>query len=1087
MWITRVSIKNPVFATMVMVGIVVLGVFSYTRLRVEQMPDVTLPFCNVITVYPGASPEAVETDVSKPIEYAVNTVSGVKRIYSNSREGQSQVFVEFRQGTDITRAIQDARDKIALIRSNFPRDVKDPQVVRVDVEDNRPTMSLAVISPTVDLRELTSLTDQTIVKTLEHIPGVAQIDVNGRVTRQILIQIKPSSLASLGIGVDQVMAAVQNANQDVPAGRITRGRNDSVVRVEGKIKDPAQFGRIIVAQQGGGPVYLSQVADVIDGEKELDSISRINGRPSITLDIRKAQDANIVETGRGVADALRELKTRLPQDVDVQITYSQALQAERSVKRVKETIVEGGLLTVLIVFLFLHSWRSTIITGLTLPISVIATFIALYAFGFTLNMMTLMALSLCIGLLIDDAIVVRENIVRHLGMGKSHPTAAREGTDEIGLAVMATTFAIVAVFVPIAFMKGLIGQFFFQFGLTVATAVLVSLFVSFTLDPMLSSVWHDPAASRFKRVPWLGRFMNRVESVVEWVHAVYGRMLEWAISTRQRRVYVPVFGLWKAARTGDWSEARPRWAKISNRGIVLWTAFLIFCSSFALLPLIGKELQPQVDESFISLRLNTPVGTSLEFTDVKTREVEAILKRFPEVVLAMTTVGNAWDGRNYARVNLKLVDRDKRKRSQKDLERDIRDALKPIPGIELALGYDRPIWVNLLGPDPDTLKTLINEFAAKVAKVPGIADMETSEKALNPALSIRLNNDAAADLGISVQQVGATVRPLLAGETVTYWLGPDGQNYEVNVQLPKQGRQLASDLGNLYLSTNKRGPDGELRMVPLRQVAEIVESTSPQIIKRQDLQRRVALYANAEGRPSGNVGDDVKKIVNETVLPPGYRFAIAGQQEDTEESASALFAALAMAIIFIYLVLASQFASFTQPLAIMASLPFTLIGVLLALMLTGTTLNILSMIGFVMLMGLVTKNAILLVDFANRSRRGGAALHDALLTAGQVRLRPILMTTAAMIFGMLPLALGLGESGETQAPMGRAIIGGVITSTLLTLVVVPVIYTYLDRYMEWHRARRSLRAMRAALVGSPHAGEARAPQTGAVNTPATGD
>src|SRR5689334_18050889 len=528
MWITRVSIKNPVFATMVMVGIVVLGLFAYARLGVEQMPDVTLPFCNIITVYPGASPEAVETDVSKPIEYAVNTVSGVKRIYSNSREAQSQVFVEFRQGTDITRAIQDARDKIALIRSNFPRDVKDPQVVRVDVEDNRPTVSLAVLSPTVDLRELTSLTDQTIVKALENIPGVAQVDVNGRVTRQILIQIKPSQLASLGIGVDQVMTAVQNANQDVPAGRITRGQNDSVVRVEGKIKDPAQFGRIIVAQQGGGPVYLSQVADVIDGEKELDSISRINGRPS-----------NTIETGRGISEAIKALKPRLPADVDVSVVYSQADQVEASVKRVKETIIEGALLTVLIVFLFLHSWRSTIITGLTLPIAVIATFIALYAFGFTLNMMTLMALSLCIGLLIDDAIVVRENIVRHLSMGKSHPAAAREGTDEIGLAVMATTFAIVAVFVPIAFMKGIVGQFFFQFGLTVATAVLVSLFVSFTLDPMLSSVWHDPAASRFKRVPWLGRFMNRVEGVVEWVHAVYGRMLEWAISQNKRRIFVP--------------------------------------------------------------------------------------------------------------------------------------------------------------------------------------------------------------------------------------------------------------------------------------------------------------------------------------------------------------------------------------------------------------------------------------------------------------------------------------------------------------------------------------------------------------------
>jgi hydrophobic/amphiphilic exporter-1 (mainly G- bacteria), HAE1 family len=504
---------------------------------------------------------------------------------------------------------------------------------------------------------------------------------------------------------------------------------------------------------------------------------------------------------------------------------------------------------------------------------------------------------------------------------------------------------------------------------------------------------------------------------------------------------------------------------------VLWTALLIFLGSFGLLPFIGKEFSPQVDESFISLRLNTPVGTSLEFTDKKVREAEVVLKQFPEILLAMTTVGNAWDGRNYARINLKLTDRDKRARTQKDLERDIRNALKPIPGIELAVGYDRPIWVNLLGPDPETLTKLINEFAAKVGKIPGIADMETSEKALNPALSIRLNNDAAADLGISVQRVGATVRPLLAGETVTYWLGPDGQNYEVNVQLPREGRQLASDLGNLYLSTNKRGPDGELRMVPLRQVADIVESTSPQIIKRQDLQRRVALYANAEGRPSGNVGDDVKKIIDSTVLPPGYRFAIAGQQEDTQESMSALVAALGLAIIFIYLVLASQFASFTQPVAIMASLPFTLIGVLLALLLTGTTLNILSMIGFVMLMGLVTKNAILLVDFANRSRRGGASLHDALLTAGQVRLRPIMMTTAAMIFGMLPLAMGLGESGETQAPMGRAIIGGVLTSTLLTLVVVPVIYTYLDRFTEWRRARKVRHAARIAHADAPAPGD----------------
>ena len=390
--------------------------------------------------------------------------------------------------------------------------------------------------------------------------------------------------------------------------------------------------------------------------------------------------------------------------------------------------------------------------------------------------------------------------------------------------------------------------------------------------------------------------------------------------------------------------------------------------------------------------------------------------------------------------------------------------VKSIPGIELTFGYNRPVWVNLLGPDPQTLATLIGEFAAKVAMVPGIADLETSEKAAAPALSIRLNNDAAADVGVTVQQVGATIRPLLAGDTVSYWLGPDAQNYEVNVQLPKDSRRLAADLGNLYLSTTKRGPDGEVRMVPLRQVAEIVETTSPQIIKRQELQRRVALYANVEGRPSGDANKDVQKIIKESMLPPGYRFDVGGQAKNMEEAFQAALAALGLAVIFIYLILASQFASFTQPFAIMASLPFSLIGVFLALLLTGTTLNLFSMIGFIMLMGLVTKNAILLVDFANRARRGGASLHDSLLQAGQVRLRPIMMTTAAMIGGMLPLALGLGEGGEIQAPMGRAIIGGVITSTLLTLVVVPVLYTYLDLF---HERRKARRAAGRGAPGSP--------------------
>ena len=529
--------------------------------------------------------------------------------------------------------------------------------------------------------------------------------------------------------------------------------------------------------------------------------------------------------------------------------------------------------------------------------------------------------------------------------------------------------------------------------------------------------------------------MDAVERFIEALHRWYGAILDWSLGHRKS---------------------------------VIAIALGLFLASFGVPPLVGTEFIPQADQGFVSLRLNTPVGSSLEYTDGKVRQVEAALQAFPEVKLAMTQVGTE-EGRNYARINLKLKDRTLRKRTQKEVENAIRAAIRPIPGIEATFGFDRPIWFNLLGPDADTLSAISKEFAEKVAKVPGIVDLETSDKAANPALSVRLNNDVASDLGVTVQQVGATVRPLIAGDTVSYWLAPDGQNYEVNVQLPRESRQLASDLGNLYISTTRRGADGSVRMVPLRQVADLVETESPQIIKRQDLQRRIGIYAGVEGRPSGDVGSDVQKVASAMQLPPGYSLKAAGQQEDMQESFKAAMAALAMAVIFIYLILASQFASFTQPVAIMASLPFSLIGVLLALLVTRTTLNIFSIIGFIMLMGLVTKNAILLVDFANRARRAGAGLHEALKDAGQVRLRPILMTTAAMIGGMLPLALGLGEGGETQAPMGRAIIGGVITSTLLTLVVVPVIYTYLDGWSERRKARRARR--HAAALAPAQAGD----------------
>ncbi|MBP6110173.1 MAG: efflux RND transporter permease subunit [Rhodocyclaceae bacterium] len=1019
MWITKTSIQQPVFATMVMLALTVLGIISYTRLGVEQMPDIQVPGIWMQVRYPGASPEQVEADLVKPLEEAVNTVNGVKNIFTNSFEGRAELWTEFNLSTDMTKAIQDVRDKVATIRPGFPRDAKDPLIVRGQFDGAQPTSTFGVLSTTRSLRELSVFADQQIVKRLQGVSGVGRVDLGGAVHRQVTINLKPQQMLAYQIGVDEIIRAIREVNQDLPAGALRASAQEQMVRVEGKLKSVEAFKQIIVARRAGSPVMLEQVANVSDGEREEQSIGRINGQPALTLNIFKTQDSNLVAVGDQVAQAVEQLRKVLPPDVEIRSISENSQFVKNSLDSVKRTIVEGGMLTILIVFLFLHSWRSTIITGITLPISVISTFIAMYALGFTINSVTLMALSLCIGLLIDDAIVVRENIVRHLAMGKDHRTAALEGTQEIGLAVLATTFAICAVFIPVAFMSGIIGRIFFQFGITVTVAVLVSLFVSFTLDPMLSSIWKDPAESRFSRFPLLARMMEAIEHRVDWLHAVYGRLL---------------------TRTLAW------------RKVTLAIALAIFGGSIFLVPLVGGEFFPKVDEGVFNLTIKTPVGTSLTYTDNKIRQIEEAIRSFPEIELISTTVGN--NSRNQAEILVKLTDaKTTGRRTQKEIESAVRERLKGIPGIEPSVGFDKPIWINLIGPASDQLPQLLETIMAKVGAVKGVVDLEHSLQAANPAVIIKVNPAVASDLGLSVERIGATLRPFVNGDQISTWLAPDGQNYDVSVQLPQSGRTKLSDIGDLYISTNRMDTNGTPVMVPLRQVVEFIPATSPSVIKRQNLERRVGIYANVEGRPTGDAAKEVKKVVQAIALPQGYRFDIKGEAEQNDEAGGAAIVALILAVVFIYFILASQFASFLQPLAIMASLPFTLVGVLIALIVTGSTMNMFSIIGFIMLMGLVVKNAILLVDFANQSQRSGLPQIEAVLMAGQVRLRPIIMTTMAMIFGMLPMAIGMGEGGETQAPMGRAVIGGLITSTLLTLVVVPVLYTYLDNLPRWWKRK----------------------------------
>jgi hydrophobic/amphiphilic exporter-1 (mainly G- bacteria), HAE1 family len=1025
MTLTRIAINNPVFCAMVMLAACVMGWVSYTKLPIDAMPETNLPFAVVFVSYPGASPEAVENDLTKSIENALNPVAGVKTLRSRSREGSSLVIIEFALGTDINRGIQDLRDKLSVIRPGFPKDAKDPYISKARDDNEQPIVSVGLTGAT-NLRELTRIVEDVVVRRIENVSGVGTVSVSGQARREIAIKLDAEKMKSFGVGIDQVTTAMRADNFDSPVGAISRGAEERLLRVEARLARPEQFGDIVVARRGGANILLKQIATINDAVAERNSYARINGKEAIGVDILKVNGANTVEVGEATKKALEDVKKALPANVEMTILSDQSKYVKRNVDGVKKTIIEGALLTVLIVFLFLKSWRSTIITGLTLPIAVISTFIALNALGFTLNGLTLLALSLCIGLLIDDAIVVRENIVRHVHLGKDHMTAARDGTDEIGLAVLATTFAIVAVFAPIGFMGGIIGLFFHQFGITVVVAVLVSLFVSFTLDPMLSAVWEDKP-SKWMRWPGIRHFMDGFEHVVEWLHRVYDSVLGWALNHR--------------------------WTTL---GIALGS--LVGC--FALVPYIGSEFQPKSDRSEFSVRIETPVGSSLDYTRTKIEQVEALLKKYPEVEYLYSRVGSN-NGKNTGFVNVTLTPTDKRKRTQFDIEDASRKEIEQVGGLRASIGWGKPINVTVLGPDAAQLKLIAADLTKKIASVKGAVDVDSSDKAAVPAYAIRPNRVAANDLGISVPQISQAARVLVGGDVVGTWLSPAGDNIDVRVRLDESDRADITALGDVPVSAGVN-PDGTPRVISLKQVATVESTTSPKVIERLSLQRQITVSAGVSGRTEGEVNDDVQALTKATNLPPGFRFVYEGQAQIMQESFGYAVLALGLSVIFIYFVLGAQFNSFTQPIVIMLSLPLSLIGVFVALLFTGSTLNILSIIGIIMLMGLVTKNAILLVDFANQARREGASIVEALQQAGQIRLRPILMTTAAMVFGMLPMALAREEGADGS--MGRAIIGGVLTSTLLTLVVVPVGYALLEGFKERWKARRQAKKDRAALA-----------------------
>ncbi|TNC72617.1 efflux RND transporter permease subunit [Rubellimicrobium roseum] len=1013
MFLTRISVAQPVFATMVMLAITILGLVSFSRLPIEQLPDVDFPVVAVVVSYPGASPETVEADVVEPIEQAVSTIAGIDEVQATAQSGQAIIVMFFDLDVQSADAAQEVRDKIAPVSAVLPDGAEEPQVLRFDPAE-QPIMSLA-LSGEIEARDLTALAEDVVARQLLTIQGVGRASVVGGTPRQVDILIDPDRMNAFGIGVEQVTAALLSQNQDTPAGEIDTGRTVQTVTVEGRVERAEDFLDLTVGTQGGLPVTLGDVATVTGGEAEANSLALLDGGRALAIDVVKQQGSNTVEVAQAIRAAVEDLNaTEMPPGVTIDIVSDNAVEVEESYASVQTMLVEGAILATVIVFLFLNSWRSTLITGLTLPISVIGTMTALYALGFTLNIMTLLALSLAIGLLIDDAIVVRENIVRHLRMGKRHERAALEGTDEIGLAVLATTFSIVAVFLPVAFMEGIIGRFFLQFGVTVSVAVLISLFVAFTLDPMLSSVWYDPSADPQAPKGPVWRLVDRFDRAFEALGRGYGRLVR---------------------------------LTLRHRLVTLLVAVGSFVGSFALVPLVGAEFAPAVDDGRFKVEIETPAGSSLDYTATKIRQVDAVLKTFPEVARTYATVnsGTTANGATQATIQVTMVPAEERERRPQEMTEPVREALVVVPGIEVTIGaagglggVAAPVELTLSGDSFVVLGEIADDLTARLREIEGLADVTTSLQEVEPTLAVRLDRDAADDLGVSLASVGDTLSTLLGGQEVGEWTAPDGESYSLNVQLPEEARNDADSLGALPVATQ----GGEL--IRLDQVATLAPSVGPSEINRQDLARTVAVTANLANVTLGEVLPEVNAAIEALDLPAGYRVSQGGDAEQLAESGASALTALVLAVVFIYLVLASQFGSFLQPLAIMMSLPLSLIGVLAGLLIGGSTLNIFSAIGFIMLMGLVVKNAILLVDNANHRVRDGQNLYDALVEAGQTRFRPIVMTTLAMIFGMLPLALNIHHGSGQNAPMAHAVIGGLISSTLLTLVVVPVALTYMD-------------------------------------------
>jgi HAE1 family hydrophobic/amphiphilic exporter-1 len=1017
MRLPEISIKRPVFITMIGIALIVFGVVAFPRLALDLFPKVDFPVVNITTKLVGASPEIMETDVTDILEEAVNTISGVKSITSRSMEEYSIVTVEFYLERNVEQAAQDVRDKVAAVRNRLPKDSEPPVIEKISPED-QPIVWIAVWGDR-SIRDMTHYADKVLKRDIEKIPGVGSVTISGGRTRQVRIWIDRRKMDAASLTADDIKAALGREHKEVPGGRVENTRTEYIVKTKGEYETPEAFNDLVVAYRHGRLIKLRDIGKAEDGLEDERSITRFDGKTAVGLSVKRQSGENTVAVAERVKAAVAAIKP--PQGMKLDITFDQSKFIRRSIEDVQVSLWLGAALAVLIIFVFLRSVRSTLISAVALPTSVIATFAFIQAFGFTLNMMTMLGLSLSIGILIDDSIVVLENIYRRMEEGEPPMQAAMEGSSEIGLAVMATTLSIVAVFVPVAFMKGIVGKFFFEFGITVTVAVLISLFVSLTLTPMLTS--------RFLS------YKKKHGRVYLFLEKGFDRMYD---------VYRPLLTL-----------------ALRNRWQVIVLALISVVIGLVLFVKLGKEFLPTEDQGRYMVRLETPIDYSLPRADGAMRKFDEQLRQRPEVqsTFYVTSDSELTQDITKSRIYVNMKERKDRNIVQIDSMKDVRDSLAKVPELKSSVelvamvgGGMRSVPIQLMvqGRDLDDLNKRTLAIKDEFAKLPGVVDVDTSIETGKPEVRINIDRDRAANLGVSAASIGGTINTMIGGEIVgKYKDEKEGERYDITARLIPSERDHPDDIDTLWV----RSTTGEL--VRLKDVTSIRTGKGPTMIMHYNRQRAATLFAGTDKtKPMGEAMNDLNKIVEKNATPE-ISTRYVGMADAMLDAFKNIAFALIIAVIMVYMILASQFESFVHPFTIMFSLPVSLIGAMGLLMITGERIQIFSLIGVIMLMGLVTKNAILLIDYTITLRRRGMSREEALLKAGPVRLRPIVMTTAAMVFGMLPTALKIGEGAESRAPMAIAVIGGLITSTLLTLVVIPVVYTLVDDLENFFKKRKA--------------------------------